>query len=82
MQIAVPLNKRIDLIFAGEVRAGDHLSDFVDERAGIGVSINAGKYLTLAPSYLYIAMQQPVTRRESYESRLNFAVTVRLPQIE
>lgn len=76
VQIATALDKRIDLVFNGTLRIGRDVTHPVDERAGVGLSIKAGKYLTLAPNYTYIATQ-PVAGRKGYESRLTFAVTAR-----
>jgi len=78
VQITVPLNKRVDLTVNSQLRVGRRVTDFVDERGGMGLAIKAGKYLTLAPSYLHIATQ-PTPDRKAFENRLSFAATVRLP---
>ena len=77
--LSIPLDERINLLVTGQLRTGDRLRDFTDEFAGAGISVAAGKYLSLTPSYTYVASQQPVTRRRRYEHRLVFAATVRLP---
>ncbi len=82
VQFTLPVNKKVDLILNGQLRFGRDLREFVDERAGVSVAFKMNKYFTFTPGYTYIAMQQPVTRRKSYENRLNFAATVRFPPME
>lgn len=82
VQLTIPVNKRLDLVLNGIVRFGDDVSEFVYERAGVALGFKAGKYLTLTPSYSYIATQQPETRRKGYENRPGFAAMIRLPQLE
>src|SRR6266567_5009615 len=78
VQIAIPVNERLDLLLLGTLRVGRHITHPVDERAGVGFSFKFDKYLTLSANYLYIGMQ-PVPGRKSYENRITSAVTVRLP---
>lgn len=76
VQIAVPVNKQIDLNLFGTLRLGRDVTHAVDERAGFGFTFKGQKYFTFAPSYTYIATQ-PVAGRKGYESRLSMAVTAR-----
>src|SRR4051812_9095750 len=56
-QLAIGLSKKVDFVLTGTLRIGREVERPVDERAGLGFSIKAGKYLTFAPAYYYIAMQ-------------------------
>ena len=78
LQITLPLHKRVDLIFNGQLRIGRDVSHLVDERAGAAFAFKAGKYVTLSPGYTYIATQ-PVAGQKGYENRLLFVGTVRFP---
>jgi hypothetical protein len=62
----------------GTLRNGRNVHRPVDERLGIGFSFKLGKYLTIAPNYLYIGMQ-PFEGRRVFEDRLSVPVTVRVP---
>ena len=37
VQISVPLKKKIDMVVNGQLRLGRNLTDFVDERGGMGL---------------------------------------------
>jgi hypothetical protein len=76
--LTVPLSKHVDYVMQGTLRNGRNLHRPVDERLGIGFSFKFGKYLTVAPSYLYIGMQ-PFEGRRVFEDRLSVPVTVRVP---
>ena len=76
VQVAVPVTKMIDFNVLGTLRFGRDISRPVDERTGAGFSIKLGRYLTVAPNYLYIGTQ-PVKGRRGWESRLSLPVTVR-----
>jgi hypothetical protein len=78
IQLAMALNKKVDFLLLGTLRVGRNVSRPVDERIGFGFSFKVGKYLTLAPNYLYIAAQ-PLKNQKSFENRLSFATTVRGP---
>lgn len=78
VQLAVPIHKQVDFVLTGTVRFGRDVSRPVDERIGFGFSYKAGKYLTLAPSYVYIRAQ-PFQGRNTSEDRLIFAATLRAP---
>lgn len=69
VQVIVPVQEKIDLVMIGVLRLGRNLSHFVDERAGAGVAFKAHKYLTITPTYLYVA-QQPSGTRKNFEHRL------------
>jgi hypothetical protein len=79
VQIAIPINKKLDLNISGQLRFGRNISDFVDERAGIGFTFKPNKYLQIQPSYTYI-VTQPVRSRTAYENRLNLPVTIISPK--
>jgi hypothetical protein len=76
VQIAIPLNERVDFNLLGTLRVGRHISNFVDERAGAGFTFKINKHLTLAPNYLYVGME-PVANRKSFEHRITIPLTIR-----
>ena len=78
VQLAIPLNEKIDFLLLGTLRMGRDVSRPVDERLGDGFAFRVGKYLTLTPTYLYIATQ-PVKSKPAYENRISFAATLRFP---
>jgi hypothetical protein len=78
VQITVPLKKWVDLVASGQLRLGRNLTDFVDERGGMGLVFKVNQYLSLSPGYLHIATQ-PTSSRKAFENRLNFAATVQFP---
>lgn len=75
-QIFLPLRDGTDLMFFGVLRQGRNLSRPVDERGGVGLALRANKYLTIIPTWLYIA-QQPTPTRRNIEHRLIFNATVK-----
>lgn len=78
VQLSVPLNKEVDFNLSGTLRLGRNVTHLIDRRVGVGFTFRAGKYLTLAPSYLNIIMR-PAEGRKVRENRLNFAATLALP---
>ena len=76
VQIAVPVTSTIDFNVLGTLRLGRLISHAVDERIGAGFSFKFGKYLAVAPNYLYIGTQ-PVKNRRAWESRLSLPITLR-----
>jgi len=77
VQVIAPLNKKTDLYFFGVLRAGSTFSGFlrpIDERGGGGIAFKLNKYLTVMPTYLYIA-QQPSPTRKNFEHRLILNIT-------
>jgi hypothetical protein len=76
VQFAIPLTKTIDFNLLSTLRLGRDIHRPVDERVGVGFTFRFGKYLTVSPNYLNIAMQ-PIPRRRVWESRLSLPVTVR-----
>lgn len=80
VQLTVPLNRKIDLNVIGQLRIGRNATDFVDERGGMGFTFRANSYLSLTSWYLHIATQ-PTPDRKNFENRLNFAATLRLPEM-
>lgn len=76
-QVLIPLNKKTDLFLVGVLRAGANNSDFlrpIDERGGVGIAFKLSKYLTVMPTYIYVA-QQPTPVRKNFEHRLILNVT-------
>lgn len=82
VQLTIPINRQFDFLINTQFRAGDNLRQFIDERGGFGLNYKPSKFLTLSSSYLYIAMQQSVTRRRNHENRLSFAATVTSPKLK
>ena len=78
IQVTIPLRRQVDLILLGHVRIGRDVSHFVDERTGASFSFKVGKFLALAPGYLYRS-DQPVAGQHNHEHRLTFAGTLRIP---
>lgn len=77
-QFTIPVTKQIDLTLTGEFRLGRNLGDFVDERVGASLRFKLGKYFEVSPGYEYI-VKQPEPRRNTYENRLSFAGTIKIP---
>lgn len=75
-ELAIPLNKKVDLLLTGTVRIGRNVTHLVDERAEVGFDIKANEYLSFTPSYLYQA-EQPFAGSKSYEHRLRLSGTVK-----
>lgn len=65
--------EKLSFFINGNLRIGQNIRHFTDERIGFGFTYRQNKYLTFTPSYIYIA-QQPVAHRSLFESRLRFAV--------
>jgi hypothetical protein len=65
--------EKLSFFINGNLRIGQNIRHFADERVGFGFIYRQNKYLTFTPSYIYIA-QQPVAHRSLFESRLRFAV--------
>ncbi|HUE80861.1 MAG TPA: DUF2490 domain-containing protein [Pyrinomonadaceae bacterium] len=78
VQATMALNNRVDLVINGQLRIGRNVSDFVDERGGMGLVIKVHKYFSLSPSYLHIATQ-PTPHRKAFENRLSLAATLQFP---
>jgi uncharacterized protein DUF2490 len=76
VQFAVPIGKIVDFNAFGGLRLGRDISRPVDERIGAGFSFRFGKYLAVAPNYLYIGTQ-PFRGRRVWENRLSLPVTLR-----
>ena len=78
IQLAIPLNKKVDFTIQGTVRIGDNVSRPVDERWGVGWVFKLNKYLSLNPFYFHREARPPHGRQE-YEDRLTVGATVRFP---
>lgn len=66
---------KLSFFLNGNLRIGRNVRHFIDERIGFGFDYKYNKYVSFAPSYLYIA-QQPSANVKQYESRARFAVNV------
>jgi len=66
---------KLSVFLNGNLRVGRNIRHFVDERIGFGFNYRYNKYVSLTPSYIYIA-QQPAAGVKQYESRLRFAVSL------
>ncbi|MGE0128487.1 MAG: DUF2490 domain-containing protein [Blastocatellales bacterium] len=77
-QLIIPMSERVDLLMIGALRLGRDLTHLVDERGGVGVAFKANKFLTIMPTWFYIA-KQPTATRKSFEHRLIFNATVKFP---
>jgi hypothetical protein len=75
-QVYLPLHERADLVLFGVLRLGRDLSRPVDERGGAGVALKFNRYLTVTPTWLYVA-QQPTAARKNAEHRLILNVTAK-----
>lgn len=73
-QLIVNLNKKQDLVLIGGIRIGQGWNRPVDERIGAGLAFKINKYLTIQPTYLFIAYQ-PFPGREFTEHRAIMNVT-------
>ena len=67
---------KLSVFFNGNLRAGSRLSYPFEQRIGFGFDYKYNKYVSIVPSYLYIA-QQSAKDSKQYESRLRFAVSIR-----
>ncbi len=76
VQLAVPVTSTIDFNMLGTFRLGRDISHVVDERTGVGFTFRFGKYVTVAPNYLYIGTR-PFPNRKGWENRLTLPVTLR-----
>jgi hypothetical protein len=78
IQLAIPLNKKVDFLVQGTVRIGGNLTTAVDERWGFGFNYKAWKYVTLNELYFHREAKPPNGRQE-HEDRLTLGATVRFP---
>lgn len=76
VQLIKALDKKRDLIVIGVLRLGRDFNRPVDERIGAALAFKPSKYLTLAPTYLYVD-QQPFAGRRIIEHRLVMNITGR-----
>ncbi|HVG39461.1 MAG TPA: DUF2490 domain-containing protein [Pyrinomonadaceae bacterium] len=66
---------KLSLFVNGNLRVGRNISRLTDKRIGFGFDYTLNKYVSLTPSYIYIAQQSAAGVNE-YESRLRFAVNL------
>src|ERR1043165_3600539 len=78
VQLAVPLNKKVDFLLTGTLRFGDNVTKAVDERFGAGFNYKVNHDLTLGASVFGREARPPNGRRE-HETRLTLAATYQKP---
>ncbi len=66
---------KLSLFVNGNLRFGRNISRLTDRRIGFGFDYTLNKYVSLTPSYIYIAQQSAAGAKE-YESRMRFAVNL------
>lgn len=62
---------RLSFFVAGNLRFGQNVRHFIDERIGAGLDLTLTKNVSVSTSYLYRA-GQPLKNRKEYEHRLRF----------
>jgi hypothetical protein len=77
-QIIIPMRERVDMMVFGVLRMGRDLARPVDERGGVGFAFKTNKFLTIIPTWLYVA-QQPTATNKNIEHRLIFNATFKFP---
>jgi len=75
LQLSLRLRDNIDLLINGTLRLGRHISDPVDERAGVGLLFKINDYLTISSGYLHV-FTQPVPGVTRHENRFFLDGTV------
>ena len=78
IQLAIPLNKKVDFTIQGTVRIGGNLTTPVDGRWGFGGVFKLNKYLNFTPFYFHREARPPNGRPER-EERLTLGATLRFP---
>ncbi len=78
VQLIYHLNKKTDVFLTGTFRLGRNITHPIDERIGSGINFKPSKYISISPSYLYIA-QQPLKNIKRYENRVNLTTTLTIP---
>ena len=75
-QLIINLSEKRDLVLIGGIRLGRDWQRPVDERIGGGIAFKINKYLTIQPTYMFVAYQ-PFPGREFSEHRAIMNVTGR-----
>ena len=78
LQIAIPVNKKLDYTLQLTGRFGDDVTRTVDVRFGIGAYYRPNKYLTFNPFYFH-RDAHPVKGFHETEDRVTLGATVRFP---
>lgn len=63
---------KLEGFISGNLRIGQNIQKFTDERIGFGFNYKINKYFTASTSYLYAAEQPYEGARNGYEHRLRF----------
>jgi hypothetical protein len=66
---------KLEGFIAGNLRVGQNIKHFTDERIGGGINYKINKYFTASTSYLYAAEQPYKGAKNGYEHRLRFDFT-------
>lgn len=75
-QVVKHITEKRDLVIIGGLRIGQGLSRPVDERIGAGLAFKMKRYLTIQPTYVFVAYQ-PFPGREFTEHRAIFNATLK-----
>jgi hypothetical protein len=54
LQISIPIAEKVDLLVLGTVRFGGNFTNFIEGRAGGGVSVKLSKRFSISPTYQHI----------------------------
>lgn len=73
IQVTHSFSNKIDGFVNGSFRVGRNITHLVDERIGGGFTFKPSKFISVTPSYLYIA-QRPLKNIKRYENRFVFAI--------
>lgn len=63
---------KLEGFISGNLRVGQNIRHFTDERIGFGIKYKINKYFSATSSYLYAAEQAYKGARNGYEHRLRF----------
>jgi len=78
VQIAVPLNKKVDLLLLTTIRFANDLALFSEARGGAGLNIKVNDAISVSPSYLYIESRTTAGPFRT-EHRYNLRGTYKFP---
>lgn len=67
--------EKLNGFVSGNLRVGQNIRHFVDERIGFGIEYKFNRFVSFSPSYLYRA-GQPTKNKKEFEHRLRFDITI------